>query len=74
MNMKRLFGIIREWASIVFFAVIVALLLCAFIVCATELSAKSLVFISSCGLVGCVLALLIFIYGSVCEIKDRRAK
>lgn len=72
--MERLFGIIKEWASVIFFAVVVALLLCALIVCAVQLSAKIGVFMSCCGLLGSGLALLIFCGELIGEIKYRRAK
>lgn len=72
--MEKLFRFIKEWASVIIVAVIVALLLCAFIVCVTQLSAKIGVFLSSAGALGCGLSLLVLGYGLVYEINSRRAR
>lgn len=72
--MKRLLKFIKEWASAMFFAVVLALLLCALIVCVAQIAAKIGVFMASCGLVGSVIAIVIFANELVYEIKSRKVK
>lgn len=72
--MEKVFGFFKEWASVIFFAAEALLLLCAFIVCVTQLAAKIGVFIASCGALGSSIALAAVGLCLWWDIRDRRIK
>lgn len=71
--MKEVFKFIKQWASVIIFAAVIALLPCALICCVTQLCAKIGMFWATCGTIGTVIAIALFAFQLVFEINDRRA-
>lgn len=72
--MEKVFGFIKEWASVIFFAAEALLLLCALIVCIVQIAAKIGVFMATCGTFGSGVALVSVVLCIYWDIKDRRAR
>lgn len=69
--MSRIISFIKEWASVIFFAIEALLLLCALIVCIVQIAAKIGVFMATCGAFGSGVALVSVGLCIYWDVRDR---
>lgn len=70
--MRRILKFIREWAAVLACGIVAALLLFALAVCMAQVDKGTGIFPASFGIAGCIIAIGIFLWEIVADIKDRR--